>query len=138
MPRETIRKGRKIMSTICTNPSPHWFVGRWQDWHRGHGCERDDGKPRSQEAELEIEQHARAPGQLTDAALRHMRAATTSGKALLVRALDELAARRAGEIVDCLTFDEIRELRVALTSDTAAIDFVHAIDELAARREGIP
>jgi hypothetical protein len=21
----------------CTNFSPSWFTGRWQDWHRGHG-----------------------------------------------------------------------------------------------------
>lgn len=40
--------------TECTNYSPSWFAGRWQDWHRGHGCNKDDGKPRTAEGEAEI------------------------------------------------------------------------------------
>ena len=81
----------------CANGTPPWFTGRWQDWHRGHGCDRDDGKPRSEDAKIEIAQHAEnaATGFLTDAELRTLRASTTSGNTLLVRALDELAARRA-------------------------------------------
>jgi hypothetical protein len=41
----------------CTDHTPRWFVGHWRDWHRGHGCDRDDGKPRSAEATTEIAQH---------------------------------------------------------------------------------
>ena len=81
----------------CTDHTPSWFVGHWRDWHRGHGCNKDDGKPRSDAGINEIEQHAAntATGFLTDAELRFLRASTTSGNDLLVRALDELAARRA-------------------------------------------
>ena len=81
----------------CANHSPPWFVGHWRDWHRGHGCDRDDGKPRSEVAATEIAQHAANAGTgfLTDAELRFLRARTTSGDTLLVRAIDELAARRA-------------------------------------------
>jgi hypothetical protein len=39
----------------CTNFSPPWFSGRWVDWHRSHGCDLDDGKPRSAEGAAEIE-----------------------------------------------------------------------------------
>jgi hypothetical protein len=39
---------------LCTNFSPPWFTGRWTDWHRGHGCDRDDGKPRTPEGDAEI------------------------------------------------------------------------------------
>lgn len=83
----------------CTNSTPSWFVGHWKDWHRGHGCSQDDGKPRTEDARIEIEQHeARATtGYLTDAELRFLRASTTSGNELLVRALDELTARRSAE-----------------------------------------
>lgn len=83
----------------CTDHTPPWFVGHWRDWHRGHGCDRDDGQPRSAKATTEVAQHAanEASGFLTDAELRFLRAATTSGNTLLVRALDELAARRAAE-----------------------------------------
>ncbi|HSX22840.1 MAG TPA: hypothetical protein VLE97_08725 [Gaiellaceae bacterium] len=83
----------------CTNSTPPWFTGHWRDWHRGHGCDRDDGKPRSDEARLEIEQHAAnaGTGYLTDAELRFVRAATTSGDVLLCRALDELAVRRGAQ-----------------------------------------
>lgn len=81
----------------CTDNAPSWFVGHWRDWHRGHGCDRDDGKDRSNAAVIEIEQHRRnaATGYLTDAELSFLRARTTSGDDLLVRALDELAARRS-------------------------------------------
>jgi hypothetical protein len=83
----------------CADSSPPWFVGHWREWHRGHGCDQDDGKPRSNLATAEIEQHAaheRAGSSfLTDAELRFLRGRTTSGDELLVRALDELAARRA-------------------------------------------
>jgi hypothetical protein len=85
----------------CTNGTPPWFTGRWRDWHRGHGCDRDDGQPRSAEAMAEIAQHetCAATGFLTDAELRMLRASTTSGNELLVRALDELVARRAADKV---------------------------------------
>jgi hypothetical protein len=81
----------------CSNNSPSWFTGHWRDWHRGHGCDRDDGKPRREDAIVEIAQHAANEGTrfLTDAELRFLRARTTSGDDLLVRALDELKARRA-------------------------------------------
>ncbi len=39
----------------CTNNSPPWFTGRWRDWHRGHGCDKDDGQPRTVEGALEIQ-----------------------------------------------------------------------------------
>lgn len=85
----------------CTDPTPAWFVGHWRDWHRGHGCAKDDGKPRSETALVEIVQHAESAdtGYLTDAELRFLRAATTSGDELRVRALDELVARRAADKV---------------------------------------
>lgn len=84
------------MNKTCTNNTPRCFVGHWREWHRGHGCDKDDGKPRSDEAKHEIVQMAEnaTTGYLTDAELRHLRAATTSGNELLCRALDELAARR--------------------------------------------
>jgi hypothetical protein len=41
----------------CPGDSPPWFSGRWRDWHRGHGCEKDDGRPRSAEAIEEIKRH---------------------------------------------------------------------------------
>jgi len=80
----------------CPGGAPSWFVGHWRDWHRGHGCDCDDGKPRSKAAATEIEQHAANAGTgfLTDAELNFLRARTTSGDALLVRAIDELTARR--------------------------------------------
>ena len=85
------------MTTSCTNHSPPGFVGHWREWHRGHGCDRDDGKPRSDDARAEIEQLAAnaQTGYLTDAELSHLRASTSSGNTLLVRALDELKARRS-------------------------------------------
>lgn len=41
----------------CNNYSPPWYGGRWRDWHRGHGCHLDDGKPRSYGAQEEIRRH---------------------------------------------------------------------------------
>jgi hypothetical protein len=86
-----------VTTKPCADTSPSWFTGRWQDWHRGHGCDRDDGRPRSPDAITEIAQHAanEVTGHLTDAELRVLRAATTSGNDLLIRALDELKERRA-------------------------------------------
>lgn len=31
----------------CDDLTPRWFAGHWRDWHRGHGCDKDDGKPLS-------------------------------------------------------------------------------------------
>lgn len=90
------------MKTECTNNTPPWFVGHWREWHHGHGCDKDDGHPQSDQAKTEIAQHAANndtgfPSFLTDAELRFLRASTTSGNELLVRALDELRDRRAAE-----------------------------------------
>lgn len=41
--------------TPCSDNSPPWFTGRWRDWHRGHGCDQDDGKPRTPEGKAEID-----------------------------------------------------------------------------------
>lgn len=81
----------------CTNSTPPWFTGHWRDWHRGHGCDRDDGKQRADVAITEIAQHEanKDTGYLTDAELSFLRARTTSGDTLLIRAIDELKARRA-------------------------------------------
>ena len=38
----------------CTNNSPPGFSGHWREWHRGHGCDKDDGKARTPEAAAEI------------------------------------------------------------------------------------
>lgn len=85
------------LNETCGDHTPRWFVGHWREWHRGHGCDKDDGKPRSIVATTEIEQHAENAdtGFLTDAELGFLRASTTSGNELLVRALDELAVRRS-------------------------------------------
>lgn len=87
------------LKASCTDHTPPWFVGHWRDWHRGHGCDKDDGKPRADVATTEIEQHAtnESTGFLTDAELNFLRASTTSGNDLLVRALNELSARRASD-----------------------------------------
>src|SRR3982751_197288 len=81
----------------CSDSTPPWFIGHWREWHRGHRCEFDDGKPRSEAAITEVLQHAanKTTGHLTDAELRFLQARTTSGDELLVRALDELKMRRA-------------------------------------------
>lgn len=83
----------------CSKGTPSWFTSHWRDWHRGHGCDKDDGVPRSEAAIAEIAQHGanEATGYLTDAELGLLRARTTSGDTLLVRALDELRERRATE-----------------------------------------
>ncbi len=39
---------------VCTNNSPSWLRGHWRDWHRGHGCDLDDGKPRTADGAAEI------------------------------------------------------------------------------------
>lgn len=46
------------MSGPCTNQTPRWFTGHWREWHRGHGCDQDDGKPRSAHAASEIAKRA--------------------------------------------------------------------------------
>lgn len=57
---QKLRKtGTVTGGTSCTNNSPPWFTGRWRDWHRGHGCDKDDGKPRTPEGEAEIERGPR-------------------------------------------------------------------------------
>lgn len=40
----------------CNDNTPPWFTGRWQDWHRGHGCNKDDGKPRTEAGQRELDQ----------------------------------------------------------------------------------
>jgi len=30
----------------CANNTPREFAGHWREWHRGHGCDKDDGHPR--------------------------------------------------------------------------------------------
>ena len=86
----------KTAAKSCTDHTPPSFVGHWREWHRGHGCDKDDGKPRSDAATTEIAQIAENAdtGFLTDAELSFLRAATTSGDTLRIRAIDELAARR--------------------------------------------
>lgn len=83
----------------CAENTPPWFTSHWRDWHRGHGCDRDDGRSRSEDAVVEIAQHKVNvdTGFLTDAELRMLRAATSSGNELLMQALDELAVRRVAE-----------------------------------------
>lgn len=39
----------------CLDNSPAWFKGRWRDWHRGHGCDKDDGYPPTPEGAAEIQ-----------------------------------------------------------------------------------
>lgn len=29
----------------CSDNAPPWFDGHWREWHRGHGCDKDDGRP---------------------------------------------------------------------------------------------
>lgn len=91
----------------CTDTSPPSFVGHWRDWHRGHGCEQDDGCPRSDAAKTEVAQMAanKDSGFLTDAELGHLRASTTGGDELRVRALDELRARRQAASEDSARLD---------------------------------
>lgn len=55
--RRRVRTSPHGTSPPCSNMSPAWFTGRWRDWHRGHGCDKDDGKPRTPEGQAEIEEH---------------------------------------------------------------------------------
>ncbi len=115
----------------CPNSTPSWFVGHWRDWHRGHGCTQDDGKPRSTVATTEIEQHEANAGTgfLTDAELGFLRAATTSGDTMLVRALNELVARRSRvRATGFLTEAERTALRETVPLENTLL--VRALDEL--------
>jgi hypothetical protein len=93
------------MKNKCPDNSPAWFISPWR------GCYHDDGLARSAEAVTEISQHHanKNTGHLTDAELAHLRARTTSGDSLLMRALDELRDRRAevlqrtAELRNCVT-----------------------------------
>lgn len=40
----------------CDQPTPRWFEAHWREWHRGHGCDKDDGQPPT----LSKEEHPRA------------------------------------------------------------------------------
>jgi hypothetical protein len=119
----------------CTNNTPPRFVGHWRDWHRGHGCDKDDSLPRTAAATTEIEQIAENAntGYLTDAELSFLRASTTSGNTLLVRALDELTAHRAGTVTSDLTTTELNSLRGSSSSSGNTL-LKRAISELTARR----
>lgn len=119
----------------CTNNTPPGFVGHWREWHRGHGCDKDDGKPRSDDAKTEIAQMGAnaSTGYLTDAELRFLRAATTSGDTLRVRALDELSARRGGARTSGLTTTELNSLRGSASSARDSM-LKRAISELTALR----
>ena len=46
------------LTKSCTNNTPPGFTGHWRDWHRGHGCDKDDGKLRSEAARVEIAQQS--------------------------------------------------------------------------------
>lgn len=50
---EALKRGDK--RPLCRDNSPPWFAGRIRDWHRGHGCQNDDGRPRTPEGAAEIE-----------------------------------------------------------------------------------
>lgn len=129
------------MKEDCPNNTPPWFVGHWRDWHRGHGCNKDDGKSRSDAATIEVEQHATntRTGFLTDAELSFLRAATTSGDTLRVRALEELAARRACTPTSSLTATELNSLRgtAAATRDSLLKRAIHELTTLrSTKRQG--
>lgn len=51
---ETVKERARAAMPECLDHSPSWFAGRWKDWHRGHGCNKDDGQPRTPEGEAEI------------------------------------------------------------------------------------
>jgi len=38
----------------CTYFAPHWFAGRWLDWHRETGCSLDDSRPRTPDGAKQI------------------------------------------------------------------------------------
>jgi len=103
-----LKELRPMTKDSCTNYSPAGFTGRWQDWHRGHGCPLDDGKPRSDAGVVEIRQMVEngsmdgENGFLTDAELKLLRVRTTSSDTLLIRAIAELQARRQQDAIDKL------------------------------------
>lgn len=39
----------------CNDYTPSWYWAHWRDWHRGHGCHLDDGKPRRPHAQALID-----------------------------------------------------------------------------------
>ncbi len=41
--------------SVSLDNTPRWFTGRWIDWHRGHGCDKDDENPRAIEGTAEID-----------------------------------------------------------------------------------
>lgn len=45
----------------CFDDSPSWLRGHWRDWHRGHGCNKDDGKPRTDAGWTEINERRGLP-----------------------------------------------------------------------------
>lgn len=51
--------GREPCADLC----PPAFTGRWRDWHRGHGCDKDDGLPRTAEGQAEIDAILGSPDQ---------------------------------------------------------------------------
>lgn len=57
--RRQVRPSTVTGGIICMDNSPEWFTGRWRDWHRGHACDKDDGKPRTAEGAAEIERGGR-------------------------------------------------------------------------------
>ena len=127
------------MTKTCTDHTPSWFVGNWRDWHRGHGCDKDDGKTRSEVAKTEIVQHEKnlASGFLTDAELSFLRAATTAGDTLRVRALDELTARRAAKSVEQYLIEVISETRNALVPARHHLGKIPGIPEAQSARAAI-
>lgn len=46
-----------VRAERCAKWSEPWFKGSWRDWHRGHGCNLDDGKQRTEAAQQEINAH---------------------------------------------------------------------------------
>jgi hypothetical protein len=55
--KTTLTRSDVARGIQCINYSPPWFKGHWRDWHRGHGCHLDDGKPRRAHAVAEIAAH---------------------------------------------------------------------------------
>lgn len=123
----------------CSEHTPPWFVGHWRDWHRGHGCAKDDGMPRSENAIVEIAQHERnrSSGFLTDAELRFLRASTTSGDTLRVRAIDELTRRRAAKSAEQYLVEVISETRNALVPARHYLDKILDVPEAQRARAAI-
>lgn len=44
----------------CRDFVPALFRFHWREWHRGHGCELDDGEPQSEEVAAAIAEHDKA------------------------------------------------------------------------------